>query len=279
MGHLVWLASYPKSGNTWLRAFLANLIADRPDPIPLSDLSRYCEDEALPEYYSEIAGVPSQTLSFHEISWLRPQVHALIAARHAKTMLVKTHNRATDADGLPLHNLAVGSAAIYIVRNPLDVVVSMAEHFGLTIDETIAYLGANRAGTRNDSLFVSQSLGSWSQHVKGWADQVGPRLVVLRYEDMLDKPEDTLARAAKLVVPSADRARIDRAVQHASFRELSRLEQCDGSLERSPKTLQPFFRVGRANQWKHALNRRQVKRVVAAHCVQMARFNYLPAGL
>ncbi|MBB5208571.1 sulfotransferase domain-containing protein [Chiayiivirga flava] len=278
MGHIVWLASYPKSGNTWLRAFLANLIADRRDPLPLAELARYCEDEALPEHYSALAGRPSAELDFDEITRLRPQVHARIAASHAGTVLVKTHNRAASIDGYPLHNPDVGAAAIYIVRNPLDVAVSMTEHFGLTLDEAIDYLGADNAGTLNDALYVSQSLGAWSQHVASWADQAGPRLLVLRYEDMLEKPGKTLAKAARLVAPTADSARIDRAMKHASFRELSQLERRDGFAERSAKSTKQFFRVGRANQWREVLSRAQVERVVAAHRVQMARFKYVPPG-
>ena len=278
MGHIVWLASYPKSGNTWLRAFLANLIADRRDPVPLAELARYCEDEALPEHFSALAGRPSAELDFGEISALRPQVHARIAARHDGTVLVKTHNRSASIDGYPLHNPDVGAAAIYVVRNPLDVAISMTEHFGLTPDEAIDYLGQEQAGTLNDALYVSQSLGSWSQHVAGWADQAGPRLLVLRYEDMLEKPGKTLAKAAKLVAPTADRARIERAVKHASFRELAQLERRDGFVERSEKSKRQFFRVGRANQWREGLTRDQVGRVVAAHREQMARFKYVPSG-
>src|SRR5690242_336258 len=81
MGNIVWLASYPKSGNTWLRAFLANLIANRVDPLKPDELKNYADDEALPERFSELAGRPSHALDFGEIAALRPQVHALIAQR------------------------------------------------------------------------------------------------------------------------------------------------------------------------------------------------------
>lgn len=56
MGNIVCLASYPKSGNTWLRAFLANLVANRSAPVPLKELSAYAEDEANPDLFGELAG-------------------------------------------------------------------------------------------------------------------------------------------------------------------------------------------------------------------------------
>ena len=78
MGNIVWLASYPKSGNTWLRAFLANLVADGAEPVPLAELPQYCEDEARPELFSALAGRPSTGLSFDEICVLRPRVHVCL---------------------------------------------------------------------------------------------------------------------------------------------------------------------------------------------------------
>ena len=104
MGNIVWLASYPKSGNTWIRAFLANLIANRSDPVPLNDLPRYCEDEARPELFTTVAGKPSIDLDLGEIIALRPRVHALIAANSRGTRFVKSHNYAGQMRGHPLHN-------------------------------------------------------------------------------------------------------------------------------------------------------------------------------
>ncbi len=94
MGNIVWLASYPKSGNTWIRAFLANLVANRSDPVPLNDLPRYCEDEARPELFTMVAGKPSIELTLDEIIAARPQVHALIAANARGSRFVKSHNYA-----------------------------------------------------------------------------------------------------------------------------------------------------------------------------------------
>ena len=68
MGNIVWLASYPKSGNTWIRAFLANVIANRPTPVPLAELPNYGKLEADPELYSQIAGRPSTEFNFDEIT-------------------------------------------------------------------------------------------------------------------------------------------------------------------------------------------------------------------
>ncbi|HEX7130054.1 MAG TPA: sulfotransferase domain-containing protein [Rhodanobacteraceae bacterium] len=280
MGNIVWLASYPKSGNTWLRAFLANLIANRPEPLRPDALKDYADDEALPERFSELAGRPSHGLDFGEIAALRPQVHALIAQRAQGTRLVKSHNMAGSVDGHPLYNWQVSAGAICVVRNPLDVAVSMTHHFGLTADEAIERLANENVATANDEMFVTQVLGSWSRHVAGWAEiagRLGSRVLILRYEDLLEKPEKHFAKVAKLL-GIQDKARIERAVRHASFGTLSTLEKREGFIEAANERSR-FFRAGRANQWREALSREQVARVVNVHREQMAKFKYLPAGV
>lgn len=277
MGNIVWLASYPKSGNTWLRAFLANLVANRSEPVPLAELPRYADDEASPELFTLLAGRPSAGLSFGEIAELRPLVHAEIAARAQGTRFVKTHNLAGSVDGHSLHNWNVTAGSIYVVRNPLDVAVSMTHHFGLDLDTAIARLGDDNVATANDELFVSQMLGSWSSHVRGWADMAGDRVLVLRYEDLVQKPSKAFLKVARFVGLGQDRTRIERAVRHADFRTLSALERKHGFVEASDKGAR-FFRKGLANEWREALSREQVQRVIAAHREQMARFGYVPAG-
>lgn len=277
MSTLFWLASYPKSGNTWLRAFLANLLANRPEPLPLKALSQYCDDEARPERYSALAGRPSHELSLGELCALRAEVQAQIAAAGPGTRFVKTHNCAGVYDGYPLHHPQLTVGAVYVVRNPLDVAISMADHFGLSLDAAIERLASEHTGTANDALFVTQVLGSWSQHVASWADKAGPRVLIVRYEDLLLKPAKHFAKIAKLVGLDRDRARIERAIRHARFDSLARDERQHGFIE-AADSRRAFFRVGRAHQWREALSREQIQRIVDAHREQMARFDYLPPG-
>lgn len=277
MGNIVWLASYPKSGNTWLRAFLANLVANRPQPVALAELPNYGAMEADPALYSQVAGRPSTQLDFDQLCSLRPQVHAAIAAAAPKTVFVKTHSMGGAVNGVPLHTPAVTAGAIYIVRNPLDVVVSMSSHFAITVNAAIDYLGDERAVTENNELFTTEFLGAWSRHVKSWADLESPRILVIRYEDLLAKPTKWFGKVARLVGLHADRNAVERAIQHADFRSLSGMEKRGGFVE-VPIKGKRFFRVGRSNQWREALTWNQITRVIADHREQMQRFGYLPVG-
>ena len=280
MGSIVWLASYPKSGNTWLRAFLANLIANRTEPLWPDQIRDYTDSEARADRFSELAGRSNTELTIQEISALRPEVHALIAQRAKGTRLVMTHNFCGSFEGHPTFNWQATAGAIYVVRNPLDVAVSMTHHFGLTLDEAIDRLADDRVASANDEVAVSHVIGSWSTHVEGWADtaeRAQGKVVVLRYEDLLEKPAKHFSRAAKLIGLGEDKARIGRAVKHTSFEALSALERKHGFVEAVDEKTRFFFK-GRANQWRETLNREQVQRIVDSHREQMQRFKYLPAG-
>lgn len=279
MGNIVWLASYPKSGNTWLRAFLANLIANRAEPLKPSEFRDYTDEEARADRFTELAGRPNTELDTGALAALRVQVHALVAQRAQGTRLVKTHNLCGSFDGHALFNWQVTAGAIYVVRNPLDVVVSMTHHYGLSAEEAIERLGDDRVASVNDETFVSHIIGSWSTHVSGWAamSQRAPgKVIVLRYEDLLERPAKNFGKVAKLL-GIQDKLRIERAVRHASFQTLSELEKREGFVEATDEKTR-FFHKGRANQWREALSRDQVARVVNDHREQMARFKYLPAG-
>jgi hypothetical protein len=280
MGSIVWLASYPKSGNTWLRAFLANLVANRATPLTPNELRDFTDEEASPGRFTELAGKPNTELSADELVALRLDVHALIAQRAQGTRLVKTHNLCGTFEDMPLFNWQVTAGAIYVVRNPLDVAVSMTHHFGLTLDAAIDRLGDDRVASINDEVAVSHIIGSWSTHVSGWADMAGRapgKVIVLRYEDLLEKPAKHFAKAAKLIGLGQDKARIERAVKHAGFQTLAALEKNSGFVEAVDEKTRFFFK-GRANQWRDALSREQVQRVVDDHHEQMQRFKYVPAG-
>lgn len=280
MGNIVWLASYPKSGNTWLRAFLANLIANRVDPLRPDEIRNYTDQEARADRFSAMAGRPNTELTAGEIAALRCDVQALIAQQAQGTRLLMTHNFAGTFDGYPVFNWQVTAGAICVVRNPLDVAVSMTHHFGLMLDEAIDRLGDDRVASVNDALFVSHFIGSWSTHVCSWADAAGQapgKVIVLRYEDLLEKPAKHFAKAAKLIGLGQDKARIERAVKHTSFQTLSTLEQKHGFVEAVDEKTRFFFK-GRANQWREALSREQVQRIVDDHREQMQRFRYVPAG-
>ena len=278
MGKLLWIASYPKSGNTWVRAFIENYLRNRPQAIDINTLHQVSLAESRAFLYEPfITGGDTTAASVEEICAIRPLVHADMARRAQGTVFVKTHNFHGEFAGYPLHNSSVTSGAIYIVRNPLDVVLSLANYFDHSMDEAIEFMAEERTGTPNEKENVPQIITSWSTHVQSWTQNIGEETLVLRYEDMLDNPVKVFRKLVSFLGQKRDPARLKRAVRFSSFEQLKSQEKQRGFVEKH-ENARSFFRQGQKNQWREKLTDEQVKKIIDSHGEQMTRFNYLPPG-
>lgn len=275
MGNILWIASYPKSGNTWVRSFVQNYLSNGSTDI--NQLHQSSIDEVKSHYYQKFlpSGQLTTDLDLEAVCALRPMVHADIAQNAQGTVFVKSHNFQGEYKGHPLHNWHVSSGAIYVVRNPLDVVVSMSHYFQLSIDEAIAYLGDDMAGTPNEAENVPQVITSWSLNVNSWTQDSQPNLLVLRYEDLLANPKKHFRKVESLLGLKKNPKRLQQAITASSFKKLQQQEQQAGFNEKH-EDAPVFFRKGGINQWKTVLSATQVQQVVDRHHEQMQRFKYIP---
>lgn len=276
MGAIIWLASYPKSGNTWMRAFLHNLLLNSQEPVDINSLHYFTLGEGNARFYRQFDPRPLTALSEPEIMALRPKVHEFLTQASPDSVFVKTHHFLGEIEGAPLITMAHTAGAIYLVRNPLDVVVSYANHFGLTIDQAIEELANEGTGSKPSDRNARQYYGSWSLNVSSWTQNPTPTLHIVRYEDMQDRPLETFAGIARFLGLDPPRERLDRAIANSSFGALQTQEQEHGFVERTEHTC--FFREGRAGGWQTALTEQQIAGIVADHREQMERFGYVPDG-
>lgn len=275
MGALIWLASYPKSGNTWMRSFLHNLFRNSETPVDINSISDFCLGESAAQWYIRRAGRPLKELPPEEVAKLRPLVHRDFTTVFPDSVFVKTHNYFGEWHGVPLHTMEVTAGGIYILRNPLDVVISVGHHFGETIDEAIEHLANDAYATGNLESHATEIHRSWSTHVKSWTKHPSPQLLVLRYEDLLSKPRKYFKQVANFLGLKPPAERLERAIRNSSFKTLKAIEEKKGFKERSKKA-DSFFREGRAEQWREVLTPDQVRRIIRDHHVQMERFGYIP---
>ena len=275
MGAIIWLASYPKSGNTWLRAFLHNLLRNPQEGYDINNLDHFTVGESSYGWYKMIDDRPLEAYSTAEVAAMRPKVHRHFTTLSPDSVFAKTHCAVMEDHGFPTVTFEATAGAIYVVRNPLDVTISYAHHLGATVDEVIQFMARSRTMSPATNNHVHEVLGSWSEHVETWTAKPNRALHVVRYEDMLAKPNSAFAGITRFLGLKPPRERLERAIQRSSFRVLQEQERRYGFKERGDKA-ERFFREGTAGQWRKALTAEQVERVVAAHGEQMRRFGYLP---
>jgi aryl sulfotransferase len=277
LSEIFWLASYPKSGNTWLRMFLANLLRDDGHPVDLDspDLARQRSNTR--QIFDDAAGVEASDLTWEETERFLPQVFRHLARISPRTLFLKTHDPYTVLPhGKPLIPSDVTAGAIYVVRNPLDVAVSYARYSALPVDRIVEVMATGFCAPPDRSIgILNPRLPPWSEHVLSWSE--GPPFQVhpVRYEDMHERPLETFSALARFCGLPSDADNIERALRHSSFDRLRKQEHERGFAER-PEFTSAFFREGKSNIWKDVLSESQVARIVSRHGEVMRRFGYFP---
>ncbi len=278
MQKIIWLASYPKSGNTWLRAFLANLKSEANVPADINDLrggpiasARFLFDEAM--------GIEASDLTLAEIERYRPAVYEHMATFSETTLFLKIHDAFTWNDaGIPVVSRTATQGAIYLIRNPLDVAVSYAHHMNAPIDRAINVMAQEKhalvPSKTNISNQLRQRLLTWSRHVKSWVDDSELSVHMMRYEDMVQHPVETFTAAARFADLSTEPGAIERAIAFSSFDVLQSQEREHGFSEK-PSGAESFFRKGKVGAWREVLSDQQVDQIVQDHRQVMSRFGYL----
>lgn len=275
---IVWLASYPRSGNTWTRSFIHNLVkimAGEEDEQDINEMGRFSIWDIAKPLYTEALGYAPSDTQRREIAGVRHRVQARIADAFEGLVFVKTHHALVTDRGSTTINPAVTAGAVYILRNPLDVAISFAHHAGQSIDDTIAAMARDGFETVVGEHAVYEVYGSWTQHVMSWTRKPHQAICVMRYEDMLAEPGKIFGGLARHLQLSATADQVDQAVDRAAFGRL-RAQEDEKSFRERPPMAHRFFREGRAGQWKEVLTSQQVDCIVRDHGEQMARFGYLP---
>lgn len=285
-GNICWLASYPKSGNTWMRVLLTNYLLDGDEPADINALAAGLIASAR-QIFDDHVGIEASDLTQDEIERLRPAVYEMLSDSAAPgpddqvalPMLLKVHDAYTrTVDDVPLISKAATAGAIYLVRDPRDVAVSFAHHGAVEVDVAVRNMG------RPDHAFVDnphrlhsqlrQRILTWSQHVESWIDEPGLRVLVVRYEDLSSDTAGELTRVLEFLGIDSEPDLVAKAVDFSRFDRLQQQEADTGFGERMPLA-ESFFRKGTVGSWRESLSEELVDQLVAEHGAVMRRFGYL----
>lgn len=277
---IIWLASYPKSGNTWFRAFLSALMGEGKIEINNMKTDGIFSSR---EIFDLITDLDSRDLYDEEIKNMLPDVYRQLAAERKQTQLVKVHDAyAWNDNNEAIIPADVTHCAVYIIRNPLDVVASLANHNGSTIDEAITLMNnkngclAYQRNNLNIANQLRQLMYDWSSHVTSWTELPDFPVYVIRYEDMLADPFNTFNNALKAIGWNYPKEKIEAAINASSFDKLKSQEKEAGFYEKSKKSPE-FFRGGVSGNWRKELNDEQAKKILLNHEMVMKQYKYFVA--
>lgn len=276
--NIVWLASYPKSGNTWFRVFLTNLLNEKTEPAHINDLTETSISSSR-KIFDDYTGLSSSDLSFDEIDKLRPDVYRMQSDESAELLFKKVHDKFYWVNNQqPLFPPDVSFGAIYFIRNPLDVLVSFAHHSSKSINKMVKTMNnSDFAFCERDDMLqnqLRQQIGSWSDHVKSWTEQKIIPVKVLRYEDMISDTFNTFKAAVQFLKINKNDQQIISAIQKSDFKILAQQEKENGFKEKLIKS-ESFFRKGQIGDWQNSLNKMQRDEIIKRNSEIMTKFGYL----
>jgi hypothetical protein len=261
MGRITWLASYPKSGNTWLRAIVDRIV--RPEcPFDVNALGETAPAfSGLTERFIADHGVEVPLSAPGEVRRYWAATQRAICSTSEREIFVKAHNVAA-------------KSAIYIVRDPRDVAISFAYHYRYSLGLAVAALcSSSTFNFKPQQIGRTELLMSWGQHVAGWTSVKRFPLLVLRYEDLLANAEAGVRRIAGFLGKQVSDEQVKDVVAATSFEQLRRQEAERGFTEavRAGR----FFRVGKAQQWCEIRDQSVFRPFFDSFTRVMRRYGYL----
>lgn len=272
---IVWLASYPRSGNTWVRVLLAHILAPENyeldiNALPFGNITsdRDKVDDAL--------GLESADLSRKQLQALWPRVCRFIAQNERAPLFVKTHIRWPE-NKLQSNDLSSATTGvILIIRHPADVAVSLAHFFSLSIDHAISIMAdpmfSYNAPDGGIMEFLPEWSGSWSTHLLSWLDS-GVPLHLVKYEDLIADTGKALSGILEFSGLHTTKAKINNAVTKSRLPQLQAAEACEGFNE-APVSSKAFFRKGHTLHGRGLLTPAQVTTLTQQHHDAMVRAGY-----
>ena len=271
----IFLASYPKSGNTWLRAIILSALQQK-NIINIKDLSkiRLLSDKM---NFTSFKNKIYEKKGLIDYDWMSKNIILCQKKLNENTkynFFFKTHSVRHKS----FTNETVNAGFIYIVRDPRDVVVSLSNFLGINLDEAINQVVFNKQLMTNANG-ARELVSNWELNIKSWLEYKSVPCLFIRYEDLLIKPNNIILKIIAFINIVTNKnilnnkKNIDKIIKNTSFKTLQLQEISNGFDEASKHS--KFFRSGTLNQWKGILSNTQVQIIDNNLQPLMKYFNYI----
>ena len=255
---IIWIASYPKSGNTYLRSFISSYFFSKKGKFDFNLLLNVLQ-------FPSIKFTKKNLNSKLEASqnWIYNQKQFFSGEN---IHFIKTHNTLDHYEGNNFTSKNLSLGAIYIVRDPRNLITSMTHHYSLNYDEAYKILIDQNASLLEKSLENDFSnftfLGSWSNHYKSWKNSKDFETLFLKYEDLENNKYETFKKIVQFInnlkkkkIPLNEKKLLN-SIKSTNFSNLRNKEENEGfeeSVYSKSGEKKRFFNLGFNNRWQKIL--------------------------
>lgn len=291
--HIFWISSYPKSGNTLIRAILLGLFFSEDGKVSLKNM----DDIGLFETTRRLNFIKEiNKKDFYNLNdlktlskyWQKIQINQELDIKKGFGFL-KTHSCLVSVKNNFFTSENITKGYIYVIRDPRDVCISWAKHSNYSIDDSINFMcnplsilkwiNTSKHSELPKEIFPVSLISSWSEHVKSWTNNnmLIPKLII-KYEDLITNKEGIIGQIRDFfnenygIKINNYNERLVNILKTTKFEYMKDYETKNGFKE--AKQWSSFFRKGKAEQWKDELKKEQQSKIEENFKEQMNEFKY-----
>ena len=283
---IIWIASYPKSGNTWLRSIISALVYSDDG---IFDFKLLKKIRQFPEkiYFKDLI---KDFSNFDEIkkNWIFAQDKINL---DNKIKFFKTHQGKYTVDGDDFTNNINTRAVIYVVRDPRNVINSISNHYSLSVENSLKFMLSPKL-IGNDKNFEESFmdnkpsmftlLGKWNDHYRSWTRNK-KNLLLIKYENLIRDPKIEMDKIIhflnKYLKFDTSIEKNKNIIETTSFEYLKKLEGKglfkEAPLKKNTAGRVKFFNLGPKNQWAKESNQEIIKSIEKNFSTEMRELGYL----
>ena len=269
---IIWISSYPKSGNTWVRSFLSHYFSNETNFSfkHLSAIKKFPRKEIFEKLnidYKDFNQIPA--------NWINMQKSINFSK---ETIFLKTHNAMAKVNDFTFTDSENTKGFIYLARDPRDVLLSYASHLNKSIEETFSIMISDRSYEMLDinSNIKMSILGSWASNYKSWKNCSVANGLIIKYEDLVNDTEKNfriiLNYLSKLKKFKLNEDKLKASINYTNFENLKNLELKEG-FEESGSNF--FFRKGKVGDWEKNLDPKIANKIEEIFKDEMLELGYL----
>jgi len=282
---IIWLASYPKSGNTYVRAFLSAYYFSENGQF---DFSQILNIEQFPheKYFKQKVNGISEASK----QWIPIQREI---NKNKKIKFFKTHSCLGNYQGNQFTSPETTLGAVYIVRDPRNVLTSLKNHYSFDDDKALKMItDKTRSLMSNNGSHASLThISSWAENYLSWLRNKQFRRFFVKYEDLITNKYETFRDIIVFIntlmnrVEGVDKSKLQKAIETTNFNVLKKKEMSetfDGSdngfkswrkFHSENKNL--FFNLGPDNNWEKILKKKISDEIIICFEKEMKELGYL----
>ena len=279
---IIWIASYPKSGNTWIRAMLSAYFYSNDGNFFFELLDNIKEFPKHSEYLNKISA--GKNLVEIAKEWIPAQAMLNLKSR-TSTIFLKTHSAICSIDGSDFTDEKNTLAALYIVRDPRNVVSSLSNHFNLSIEKSLELI-VDKNKTISNPTNKNKNIGltvlsNWKTNYQSWRDWKSIKVKIIKYEDLIYSPKNTFINILNFLKEfmkiEFNENKIKNVIQSTEFKRLKLFEQKYGFNESAAMFDQSksFFNLGPHNDWKKLLDKKTSEKICEYFEDEMKELGYI----